>query len=435
MKFVRLLALSALIVAAVAGCSRENPLRPDGGAAAKAVDGLGDRVWLDANGDGIQDEGEPGVEGVIVTLQACTGDTAFAAVADTTDAEGYYLFDAFEAGDYQVHFALPDGHVFTMMHAGEDTGLDSDVDPATGLTMCLSLADSLTELSIDAGLVAVPRVGSIGDRVWHDGNGNGLQDEGEPGLADIVVTLTDCSGAVVLSDTTDADGMYLFAEVAAGDYQVHVMLPDSTWAFAPMHADSNGTLDSDIDPATGATACLTLMADETNLDVDAGLFAPFVGDGCAHGKGYWKNHTDEVEPMLPLLLGAEGGEKTMAVEDTDTVYAVLQQHAWGHPSNGITKLYAQLLTAKINIANGADGTGAAEAIAWADAFLADHDWNDWCNLDRDGQREVNRMLGHFQVRSTGDCGDDHDHDGCGGDDDDDDDGEDDDDDGHGGDDD
>ena len=54
------------------------------------VEGIGDFVWIDSDGDGIQDPGEVGVENVQVILyDALTGmplDTVF------TDANGEYLF-------------------------------------------------------------------------------------------------------------------------------------------------------------------------------------------------------------------------------------------------------------------------------------------------------------------------------------------------------
>ncbi len=50
---------------------------------------------------------------------------------------------------------------------------------------------------------------SVGDRVWSDTNGNGLQDGGEPGVAGVTVAVFDLSGdanPVMPSTTTNADG-------------------------------------------------------------------------------------------------------------------------------------------------------------------------------------------------------------------------------------
>jgi hypothetical protein len=51
---------------------------------------LGDFVWDDLNADGIQDLGEPGIEGVTVTVNLLTNGTIVAST--TTDVNGAYAF-------------------------------------------------------------------------------------------------------------------------------------------------------------------------------------------------------------------------------------------------------------------------------------------------------------------------------------------------------
>ena len=67
---------------------------------------------------------------------------------------------------------------------------------------------------------------------------------------------------------------------------------------------------------------------------------------------------------------------------------ILSQDVYGTPENGITKLYAQLLGAKLNGEAGAELTDVAAVIAAADAFLATHDWNDWDGLSDEDQEMV-----------------------------------------------
>jgi len=140
--------------------------------------------------------------------------------------------------------------------------------------------------------------------------------------------------------------------------------------------------------------------------------------GCTYGKGFWKNHAgfgpqdDEVTDLLPQSLG-DGGAKALDVTDADIAVKVLQQHWYGHPSNGITKLYAHLLTAKLNIENGAASDDVSMAIADADDFLADHDWKDWDSLDKASQKMVLKWKGKLESYNEGEigpghCGDDHD---------------------------
>ncbi|MCP5240234.1 MAG: carboxypeptidase regulatory-like domain-containing protein [Zoogloeaceae bacterium] len=74
---------------------------------------IGDRVWLDANKNGIQDAGEAGVSGVTARLVDADGNVVATA---TTDANGNYLFDGLTPGQYRVDFdlgTLPAGFAVT----------------------------------------------------------------------------------------------------------------------------------------------------------------------------------------------------------------------------------------------------------------------------------------------------------------------------------
>ena len=51
----------------------------------------------------------------------------------------------------------------------------------------------------------------IGDLVWNDANGNGVQDPGEAGISGVTVELLDTANNVIASAVTDADGHYIFS--------------------------------------------------------------------------------------------------------------------------------------------------------------------------------------------------------------------------------
>ena len=70
----------------------------------------------------------------------------------TTNATGGYRFDGLPVGNYRLRFIAPAGYRFTTPGVGSG-GKNSNADPATGLTACLSLAAGQTRLGIDAGLV------------------------------------------------------------------------------------------------------------------------------------------------------------------------------------------------------------------------------------------------------------------------------------------
>ena len=101
--------------------------------------------------------------------------------------------------------------------------------------------------------------------------------------------------------------------------------------------------------------------------------------GCTLTIGYYKNHPLAIAP-LPINLGAQGGAKTLVVSSQQIGVDVLNQHVYGDPSNAITKLYAQLLAAKLNILRGANSTAVASVIVLADSFLATHDDTSWTSL-------------------------------------------------------
>ncbi len=76
----------------------------------------------------------------------------------------------------------------------------------------------------------------IGDRVWLDSNGNGLQDANEPGIANVTVHLYAADGTTLLhTTTTDANGNYVFS---ISPYTSYVIKLDNSADYAsggPLH--------------------------------------------------------------------------------------------------------------------------------------------------------------------------------------------------------
>jgi SdrD B-like domain/Secretion system C-terminal sorting domain len=230
---------------------------------------IGDFVWNDLNNNGIQEANEPGLGGALVTLTFANGTTLTA----TTNATGGYLFSNLAPGTYTVTFTTPSGATPAPSNLGGDDTKDSD--PVNGVVSGIVLTAGQNNQTVDAGFVYP--TGSIGDRVWHDVNRNGIQDAGEVGLAGITVTLYDGAGAIVATTATDGFGNYLFSNlpVASGgtNYQVRFSLP-AEYTFSPQNAaGSTAANNSDANPATGFTSTVTLTpANKDRSDVDAGMF-------------------------------------------------------------------------------------------------------------------------------------------------------------------
>ncbi len=153
---------------------------------------LGDYVWNDANANGIQDSGESGIAGVTVTLYDSTGKNILSTT--TTDANGLYHFTKLAPGTYVVGFTLPSGYAFSPQYQGSNPALDSNANPATGMTDTITLTAGETDNTIDAGMYQPASMAAIGDYVWNDANVNGIQDSTETGIPNVTVKLYDFTG-------------------------------------------------------------------------------------------------------------------------------------------------------------------------------------------------------------------------------------------------
>jgi hypothetical protein len=221
---------------------------------------VGDRVWLDRNFDGLQDAGEGGLAGIDVHL---FDDQSTLLGSTTTDGAGLFRFEA-KPGQYYVQFELPAAYSFTPRDQGGDDAVDSDADSSTGETDTFSVAAGASELIWDAGMA-----NGVGDFVWFDGNDDGLQDGNELGIAGIVVELRTSAGALVSTTVTASDGRYSFVQIPPGNYYLQ-FLPTPGSVFSPQNAGAD-TIDSDVDPVTGATPVFAFASGSIDTKWDAGL--------------------------------------------------------------------------------------------------------------------------------------------------------------------
>jgi hypothetical protein len=258
---------------------------------------IGDFVWYDLDLDGIQDAGEPGLEGVIVKLKDCADNVL---ATDTTDAFGYYGFLGLCGGCYKVcivESTLPPGLTATPCNAGSNDELDNDCSCAT---VVLS-GDHDADTSVDFGYGQACS-GVIGDFVWEDADCDGIQDAGESGLEGVLVVLKDEFGNEIASVTTGMDGQYAFTELCLGKYRVVVdesTLPPGYTA-APCNVGSDA-LDNDCSPEW-----VDLTSDtDSDMTIDFGYcYYPTIGgEGCT--PGYWRqsHHYDSwPAPYTPTTL-------------------------------------------------------------------------------------------------------------------------------------
>jgi len=261
---------------------------------------VGNLVWEDDNGNGLQDPGEKGISGVAVELY-CDGE-----LVDTaqTDENGYYLFSTdisksntdslkYGLGDYlqennannckivigqQTALANLDP---TDSFKGDNPLLDSNgvpVGDGVEIKIPNTLKAGKYDYSLDAGFK--PRNVCIGDYVWNDTNGNGIQDSDEKGAKGILVKLLNEDNDVVATYTTDKNGKYEFCELFNGEkYRVKVQLPNESYEFSPKNQGGDKTKDSDVDE-NGMSDLITIGKDD-NFAIDAGIHSKLMfGNHC-----------------------------------------------------------------------------------------------------------------------------------------------------------
>ncbi|MCP4964059.1 MAG: isopeptide-forming domain-containing fimbrial protein [bacterium] len=254
---------------------------------------IGDTVWWDLDGDGAQGITEPGFAGVDVTLTWAGLDGVFgngddAVFATTTDAAGAYLFEYLPPGEFQV----------VIDETGLPIGVAQSADPDAVLDGSSAVTLGSGEINLDQDF-GYRGEGSVGDFVWYDINNDGVADPDEPGVADVVVTVTFLGNDgvvgggddVVFTAVTDSNGNYTVPGLPSGFYTAQI--DEST---LPSGLTANGDLDGG-DPVV---TLFTLGAAEDKTDVDY----PVVGDASLSGTVWNDVDGDEtIDSTEPGIAG------------------------------------------------------------------------------------------------------------------------------------
>jgi len=231
---------------------------------------IGDYVWNDVNGNGVQDAAEPGMEGIVVNLFTAEGDLVDNV---STLSDGSYLFeDLAPFISYYVEFELGAyaGQLSWTQKDATNDASDSDVNQnGIGPVVYLEPLQNIT--NYDAGLAQYSAISGL---AWHDLDGNGVQDVGEEFIAGVNVYLYDNTGAVVDQTITNPNGGYLFTNHPAGMYYVEFETPVDYSDVTFDNVGSDDEIDSDVTQANGygSTSWFELMPGQGYNHVDAGYY-------------------------------------------------------------------------------------------------------------------------------------------------------------------
>ena len=198
---------------------------PGLGAGATASTLINGRAFIDINADGTQSANsdpmynEVGIANVTVTVTSSSG----ASVVTKTNEIGDWVINTDLPGPFRVQYTgLP-----AKLSDGSNRGGSLQFNNG-GLTS-FGAFGKVDNLGTIVDITDVDLVG-IGNRVWDDLNANGIQDAGEPGIPNVIITVSStggplrtaagCNGTtgdgVATTVTTDAEGLYQFVCLDAG---------------------------------------------------------------------------------------------------------------------------------------------------------------------------------------------------------------------------
>ncbi len=313
---------------------------------------LGDRVWLDLNRDGLQVDGEPGVNGVTVNLYRITNGKPESKPYATTETatmngqDGMYLFDNLVPGQYVVEFDISKLkkqqdeaylYAFTSAKQGTAPGSDSDAvqkvdeDDRIRRTETITLNAGDADMTWDAGIMTYS---ALGGYAYDDRNYNDVQDLGVA-LPGTVVTLYRVINGVREETplrppvTVGDDGLYYFDGLVEGDYQVHFDYPDGYKAVTA-NVGGDDTLDSDVeleltdDFNSGFTAIIHLGYNSIDTTWDGGArLTGAIGDYVWFDENKNGVQDDGEQPAAGIMVvlqrreGSSGLWKFVGVDSTD----------------------------------------------------------------------------------------------------------------------
>ncbi|MCH1928635.1 tandem-95 repeat protein [Shewanella sp. A25] len=188
-------------------------------------------VFSDDNGNGRSDDGEQGLQFVVITIynqgssalsiNGLTYQPGDIVTAVLTDADGYYNVTLPE-GRYRVEEQDPAGYVSVTSNSKNITLPSSQV--------VANFADM--------------KQGVVTGLVFNDLNGNGVYDDGEPGVNGVVMTVT----AGPVNNTTQSDGTFYFGNLADAIYTLSISVPTG---FVATTAESMTVIVSDLNVNAG----------------------------------------------------------------------------------------------------------------------------------------------------------------------------------------
>jgi uncharacterized repeat protein (TIGR01451 family) len=201
------------------------------------------RVYVDVNNDGSKGGSEPGIGSVTLTLSGTTSTgtdictqraalTPALTCTTTTAADGSYSFGDLPSGTYSIVETQLSNYLDGKESSGTPAGtVDNsafDASAAHNTIGTVTLGAHVSGTGYDFGELGV----ALNGRVYKDPQRDGVDSGGEPGIANVTVTLSQ-GATVIATTTTDANGNYSFVGLSAGTYTVTETQPAGYGSSSP----------------------------------------------------------------------------------------------------------------------------------------------------------------------------------------------------------
>lgn len=303
---------------------------------------LGNKVWEDLNGNNLQDVGEHGINGVIVSLTDQNGqpvrDVNGVIVPNQTTAtvsgeQGIYNFsnlhdsNSVNVGGQALRYIVKFSNIPANMKPVTKTGnaadkLNSDINPnlqTDPLALLFWETSQGTIDFVDAGLVK--NSVTFGNKVWEDLNGNNLQDVGEPGVNGVTVNIRDNVSNLAIKDINGQNvpdqitktvgsesGIYTFSNLKAGTYKLIFSNIPSGTKFANKIGDLTNANNSDVNPTNGTTDAIIIKESENINHIDVGIIRNptlLLGWGGNYAGVLGTGNTNGTATPIPIINGKD----------------------------------------------------------------------------------------------------------------------------------
>ncbi len=265
--------------------------------------------FLDANFNGVYDEGEKPLPGVEMRLARQSNNVLLQQTV--SDENGVYHFYGQRGSTFTIRANLPKGYVFSATGEGENGNRFAANGTKT--------ERRITDITLENGgymqaMLGAVTYGSISGRVYYDANFSSSWESGEKVGVEFLVTLVDENGEKVIAKRTDKNGNFTFEDLAPGRYMLK-MTPEKGYAFTAL---GKGNVMQTLADGTGLSTVLTLEMGGDIKNAGIGMIEPAKVSGVVFADDNDNGKQDKNEKGLKgvtVRLMSEKGEAAAITVD------------------------------------------------------------------------------------------------------------------------